>query len=33
VSIVDGKYHPVDSSELSFKLASRNAFRVKEEEE
>jgi elongation factor G len=27
VSIVDGKYHPVDSSELSFKLASRNAFR------
>jgi elongation factor G len=27
VSIIDGKYHPVDSSELSFKLASRNAFR------
>jgi elongation factor G len=27
VSIVVGKYHPVDSSELSFKLASRNAFR------
>jgi elongation factor G len=27
VTIVDGKYHPVDSSELSFKLASRNAFR------
>ena len=27
VAIVDGKYHPVDSSELSFKLASRNAFR------
>jgi elongation factor G len=27
VKIVDGKYHPVDSSELSFKLASRNAFR------
>ena len=27
VAIVDGKHHPVDSSELSFKLASRNAFR------
>jgi elongation factor G len=27
VAIIDGKYHPVDSSELSFKLASRNAFR------
>ncbi|MDR3355989.1 MAG: elongation factor G [Spirochaetaceae bacterium] len=27
VKIIDGKYHPVDSSELSFKLASRNAFR------
>ncbi|MCL2319529.1 MAG: elongation factor G, partial [Treponema sp.] len=27
VAIVDGKYHPVDSSELSFKLAARNAFR------
>ncbi|MDR0411765.1 MAG: elongation factor G [Treponema sp.] len=27
VKLVDGKYHPVDSSELSFKLASRNAFR------
>ena len=27
VKIVDGKYHPVDSSELSFKLAARNAFR------
>ncbi|MDR0552285.1 MAG: elongation factor G, partial [Spirochaetaceae bacterium] len=25
--IVDGKEHPVDSSELSFKLAARNAFR------
>ena len=24
---MDGKYHPVDSSELSFKLAARNAFR------
>jgi translation elongation factor EF-G len=24
--IVDGKEHPVDSSELSFKLAARNAF-------
>ncbi|GMO27477.1 MAG: elongation factor G [Termitinemataceae bacterium] len=28
VKIVDGKYHPVDSSELAFKLASRNAFRA-----
>jgi elongation factor G len=27
VKIIDGKYHPVDSSELSFKLAARNAFR------
>lgn len=27
VKLVDGKHHPVDSSELSFKLASRNAFR------
>jgi elongation factor G len=27
VKITDGKYHPVDSSELAFKLASRNAFR------
>jgi elongation factor G len=27
VKVVDGKYHPVDSSELSFKLAARNAFR------
>jgi len=27
VKLVDGKYHPVDSSELSFSLASRNAFR------
>jgi elongation factor G len=27
VKIIDGKYHPVDSSELAFKLASRNAFR------
>jgi elongation factor G len=27
VKLVDGKYHPVDSSELSFKLAARNAFR------
>ncbi|GMO26844.1 MAG: elongation factor G [Spirochaetaceae bacterium] len=25
--LTDGKYHPVDSSELSFKLAARNAFR------
>ena len=27
VKIIDGKYHPVDSSELSFKLAGRNAFK------
>ncbi|MDR2069895.1 MAG: elongation factor G [Treponema sp.] len=27
VKLIDGKYHPVDSSELSFKLAARNAFR------
>jgi elongation factor G len=27
VKVVDGKYHPVDSNELSFRLASRNAFR------
>ncbi|MDR0502165.1 MAG: elongation factor G [Treponema sp.] len=27
VKIVDGKFHPVDSNELSFKLAARNAFR------
>ena len=27
VALVDGKHHPVDSSELSFKLAARNAFR------
>jgi elongation factor G len=27
VKLVDGKYHPVDSSELSFKLAGRSAFR------
>jgi elongation factor G len=25
--VVDGKYHPVDSNELSFRLAARNAFR------
>ena len=25
--VVDGKYHPVDSNELSFKLAARSAFR------
>jgi len=27
VKITDGKYHPVDSNELSFRLAARNAFR------
>jgi len=27
VSIFDGKMHPVDSNEISFKLAGRNAFR------
>ena len=27
VAVFDGSYHPVDSSELAFKLAARNAFR------
>jgi len=27
VSVLDGKEHPVDSSEMAFKIASRNAFR------
>ncbi|MDR0909338.1 MAG: elongation factor G [Spirochaetaceae bacterium] len=27
VKLIDGKYHPVDSNELSFRLAARNAFR------
>jgi elongation factor G len=27
VEAYDGSYHPVDSSELSFKLAARNAFK------
>jgi len=27
VAVFDGSYHPVDSSELAFKLAGRNAFR------
>ncbi|MCL2720734.1 MAG: elongation factor G [Treponema sp.] len=27
VKVVDGKYHPVDSNELSFRIASRGAFR------
>ena len=27
VNIYDGKMHPVDSNEISFKLAGRNAFR------
>lgn len=27
VTVVDGKEHPVDSSELAFKIAARNAFR------
>lgn len=28
VAIYDGKMHPVDSNEISFKLAGRNAFRT-----
>ncbi len=28
VSVYDGKMHPVDSNEISFKLAGRNAFRM-----
>ncbi len=28
ISIFDGKMHPVDSNEISFKLAGRNAFRA-----
>ena len=27
ITVVDGKEHPVDSSELAFKIAARNAFR------
>ncbi|MEJ1731094.1 elongation factor G, partial [Escherichia coli] len=27
VSVYDGKMHPVDSNEISFKLAGRHAFR------
>jgi elongation factor G len=27
VTVYDGKYHPVDSSEMAFKIASRAAFR------
>jgi len=27
VKVTDGKYHPVDSNELSFRIAARNAFR------
>lgn len=27
-AVFDGKFHPVDSSELAFKLAARNAFRI-----
>jgi len=27
VAVFDGKYHPVDSSELAFKMAARHAFR------
>ena len=28
VAVFDGSFHPVDSSELAFKLAARNAFRL-----
>ena len=28
MAIYDGKMHPVDSNEISFKLAARNAFRA-----
>jgi len=28
VAVYDGSFHPVDSSELAFKLAARNAFRM-----
>ncbi|GAO30952.1 translation elongation factor G-related protein [Geofilum rubicundum JCM 15548] len=28
VCVYDGKMHPVDSNEISFKLAGRNAFRT-----
>jgi elongation factor G len=28
VAVFDGSYHPVDSSELAFKLAARHAFRT-----
>lgn len=28
VAVFDGSYHPVDSSELAFKMAARNAFRT-----
>ena len=28
ISVYDGKMHPVDSNEISFKLAGRNAFRM-----
>jgi len=28
VAVYDGKMHPVDSNEISFKLAGRNAFRA-----
>ena len=28
VTVFDGSFHPVDSSELAFKLAARNAFRL-----
>lgn len=28
VAVYDGSFHPVDSSELAFKLAARNAFRL-----
>lgn len=28
ICVYDGKMHPVDSNEISFKLAGRNAFKI-----